>query len=244
MKKFYLLLIACVTTTTIFAQDSIKATPKIDIAKMRNRANDHFMVQVGMDVLGGRPDSIDTKGLSRHLNIYFMLDKPFANSPKMSVGLGLGIGSSNIFLDKTIADVKSTNATLPFRNVADTNHFKKYKFTTVYAEVPVELRYSGNPLMPNKGLRAAIGVKVGTLLKAYTKGKNLQDKSGQSIYGDKYIIKESSKQFFNGTKLSLTGRIGYGIVSLHYAYQLTSLLKDGAGPDMHTHSIGITLSGL
>lgn len=254
MKKIFLLLVAATTTTVLFAQDAVsytvdsakpKAVKTIDLAKLRNRANDHFMVQLGADVLSGVPDSINIKGLGRHLNIYFMLDKPFANSPKMSVGLGIGIGSSNIFLDKTFADIKAvSSATLPFKNVADTNHFKKYKFTTVFAELPIELRYSSNPVEPMKGWRAAIGAKVGTLLKAYTKGKNFQTKDGQSLYGDKYIVKESSKNFFNGTKLALTARVGYGIFSLHYNYRITGVLKDGAGPEMNTHSVGLTLSGL
>ena len=255
MKKLFLILVAVTITTVSFAQDAVsytvdsavkpKASKSVDFAKLSNRANDHFMVQLGADFLSGVPDSISTKGLGRHLNIYFMLDKPFANSPRMSVGIGLGIGSSNIFLDKTFADIKAvSSATLPFKNVADTNHFKKYKFTTVFAELPVELRYSSNPVEPMKGWRAAIGAKVGTLLKAYTKGKNFQTKDGQSLYGDKYIVKESSKNFFNGTKLALTARVGYGIFSIHYNYRITSLLKDGAGPEMNTHSVGLTLSGL
>lgn len=44
--------------------------------------------------------------------------------------------------------------------------------------------------------------------------------------------------------LAVTGRIGYGIISLDAGYQITSVLKDGVGPNMHKFSIGLTISGL
>ena len=90
----------------------------------------------------------------------------------------------------------------------------------------------------------ALGVKVGTLLKAYTKGKDFQNKSGASIYGPTYIVKESSKKFFNGTMLAVTARVGVGFFSIDAGYQFNGVLKDGVGPSMNKFSLGITISGL
>ncbi len=217
-----------------------KNPKKIDLS---NRSNDHFMFQYGFDNWSGTNDSISPKGFSRFFNAYVMLDKPFKTNPKFSVGLGLGIGSSNIFFDKTYVDVKSASSTLPFTNVDSLNHFKKFKLTTIFLEAPVELRYSSNPENANKAVKIALGVKVGTLLKAYTKGKTLENKSGGTI--NNYIEKESSKKFFNSTRLAATARIGYGIFGIYGAYQVTSLLKTGAGPDaIRPYSIGIYISGL
>ena len=70
---------------------------------------------------------------------------------------------------------------LSFNNVEDTNHFKKYKLLTSYLEAPIELRYTADPLRPKKSFKAALGVKVGTLLAASTKGKNLQNSDGRII---------------------------------------------------------------
>ena len=70
------------------------------------------------------------------------------------------------------------------------------------------------------------------------------NKQGQTIYGKNYIQKESSKRFFNGTPISITGRIGYGIVSLHGSYQVTSVLREGFGADMNRFTMGFTISGL
>jgi hypothetical protein len=212
---------------------------KIDLS---NRSNDHFMVQYGFDNWSGAKDSTKSSGFSRFTNVYFMLDKPFKTNPRYSVGIGAGVGSSNMFFERKTVDVKSLGTRLPFTIRDSADHFKKYKLTTVFLEAPVELRYNSNPLNSNKSFKVAIGAKVGTLINAHTKGKTLQNKSGQTI--NNYIAKESSKKFFNSTKLAATARVGYGIFSLYGAYQVTALLKDNAGPELRPYSIGISISGL
>jgi hypothetical protein len=147
-----------------------------------------------------------------------------------------------MFFERTGIDIKSLGNTLPFKNLDSTDHFKKYKLTTVFLEAPVELRFTSDPSNSNKSFKTALGVKVGTLINAHTKGKNLENKNGQSI--NDYIAKESSKKFFNSTKLAVTGRVGYGIFSLYGSYQVTAILKDAAGPQMRPYSIGFSISGL
>jgi hypothetical protein len=257
MRKFFFTM-ACVCsmiaanaqiTTTTPADSNIVSTLPVTERKnwkkidLNNRSNDHFMVQYGFDKWAGTPDSISPKGFSRFFNAYIMLDKPFKTNPSFSVGLGAGIGSSNIFFDKTYVDVKSTSSRLPFSKVDSVDHFKKFKLTTIFLEAPVELRFSSNPINPNKSFKMALGVKVGTLLNAHTKAKTLVNKSGSTI--NNYIFKESSKKFFNSTKLAATARIGYGIFGLYGSYQITSVLKTGTGPDtIHPYSIGIYITGL
>ncbi len=240
MKKTLLVLLSLSASLLALSQ-STDIKKKLDLS---NRAADHFMIQYGADSWTNRPDSVRTSGFSRHFNIYFMIDKPFKNNPKFSIAYGIGIGSSNMFFKNTKVDVKANSTKLPFTNVDSANHFSKFKVTNIYAELPVELRYFSNPENPGKSWKAALGVKVGTLLKTYSKGKNLVTKSGASVYGNGYIEKESSKRFFNGTMLAVTGRIGYGIISLDAGYQFNGVLKDGAGPSMNKFSLGITFSGL
>lgn len=240
MKKTLLVLSGIGFTLLAMAQTT-SSTPKFDLA---NRAGDHLMIQYGSDSWTGRPDSVRTGGFSRHFNVYFMFDKPFKTSQKFSVAYGVGIGSSNIFFTNTKVDLKANAARLPFTNTDSTDHFKKYKVSSLFAEIPVELRYFSDPANPSKSWKAALGVKVGSLLKAYSKGKNLVNKNGTSLFGTNYIAKESNKKFFNGTMLALTGRIGYGLISLDAGYQFNSVLKDGVGPMMNKFSLGVTISGL
>lgn len=253
MKKFFLFAISFICIYTSFAQvdsarivaDSVapRAKKTFNDYDLNNRSNDHFLLQYGLDGWSTNGvDSVQPSGFSRHFNAYFMLDKPFKTNPHLSVGLGAGVGTSNIFFDNTNVDIKSTSPRLPFTNVDSTDHFKKFKLTTVYLEAPVELRYNSNPGNSSKSFKVALGAKVGTLVNAHTKGKTLVSKGGQTI--SDYIAKASTKKYFNSTRLAATARIGYGLVSLHGAYQLTTLLKDGVGPEIRPYSVGLTISGL
>lgn len=219
-------------------------TPKKDWSKIKlnNRANDHFMFQAGYETWAQVPDSINLKGFGRHLNIYLMMDFPFKVDPRFSVGIGVGIGSSNIFFDKQSVEIAGNTQTLQFRNLADTNHFKKYKLVNVWAEVPVELRFAANPENTNKSWKFALGAKVGTMVNAHTKGKNFQTKSGSSI--NNYTEKINSRRYFNSLRLAATARISYGPFGIFGAYQINSLIKDNQGPPVHPMSIGLTISGL
>ena len=215
MKNFFFAVVSIITVNCTFAQtepaksviDSLN--PNISTAQpipiesskrewskidLSNRSNDHFMFQYGSDTWTGTNDSVSPKGFSRFFNAYIMIDKPFKTNPKFSIGLGVGIGSSNMFFENTYVDVKSLSRTLPFKNVDTVDHFKKFKLTTIFLEAPVELRFSSNPLHSSKSFKVALGAKIGTLIKAYTKGKNLVDKNDNTV--NAYVAKESSKRFF------------------------------------------------
>ncbi len=242
MKKTLLLFVSISVSALAMSQSTTGNTTKM--LDLSNRAADHLMIQYGADSWTNRPDSVRTGGFSRHFNIYFMFDKPFKTNQKLSLAYGIGIGSSNMFFKGTNVDIKSNSTKLPFTNVDSANHYNKFKVTTIYAEIPVELRWYSNPANPGSSWKMAIGMKVGSLLKSYSKGKDLVTKAGATIYGTDYKIKESDKRFFNGTMLAATARIGLGIFSIDAGYQFNGVLKDAVGPTMNKFSMGITISGL
>jgi hypothetical protein len=225
------------------AQTTTSGDKKIDLS---GRAADHLVFQFGADSWTNRPDSVKTTGFSRHFNVYFMYDKPFKKDPHYSVAFGGGIGTSNMFFDNhTYVNLKTSASTLPFKKLdSSANYFAKQKITTIYLQAPVELRYYSNPEHPGKSWKFAAGLKVGQLLTAYTKAKNYQTAGGSSIYGKTYVEKQQDTRFFNATDISLTGRVGYGIISLDMGYMPTGVLRDGYGASMNKVSFGITISGL
>ena len=239
MKRILILLVALTSMTSVMAQKKLTAS-KIGI----DAPGDHLMAEVSYDRWLGATDSINshTKGFSRGLNIYFMLNKPFKTDPHWSVAFGLGIGSSNMVFKKMSVDLTATGNTLPFTALDSTNHFKKFKLSTSYVEIPVELRYTFHPEDLKKSWKIAFGAKVGTMINAHTKGKIWQDKNNNTLIN--YIVKEDRKTFLNGTKVAATLRVGMGNYSVFGSYQITSLLKDGAGPVIHPIQIGFCLSGL
>ena len=144
MQKIVLLSISILLFGSIQAQDNGKISRKLNL---NNRPGDHLMIQFSSDHWTGMPDSISRhqSGFSRGFNAYLMLDKPFKSSPKFSLGIGIGVGTSNITFKRMNVDIKSTATKLPFTAVDSTNHFKKYKLSLSYLEVPLEFRYSSDP---------------------------------------------------------------------------------------------------
>ena len=250
MKQIALLFTALLLiSATVSAQNPAKTDStkkKKDWSKVKlDRANDHFMLQLGYDGWAQAPDTIHIKGFSHSVNVYVMMDLPFKTDARFSVGIGLGISGSSIKFDKQQPNVIAQSNTLPFTDYSGTNagnHFKKYKLVSTYLEAPIELRFVGDPENSDRSWKAAVGVKAGVLLNVHTRGKTLVNAAGATL--NNYTEKESSKNFFNGTRLAGTARIGYGHVSLFGQYQVTSFIKDGRGPVVHPYSLGITFSGL
>lgn len=224
-----------------FAQTDTTRNVRL-VNPMQVPSKDHFLIQVGGATWLDKPDSIRTGGLSRTFNMYLMLDFPFRTNPKFSIALGPGIATDHVFLDEQRAEIAGTSTSVRFRNLADTNSFKKFKVATAFLEVPVELRFTAKPEFSSKSFKMAVGAKIGTMLSAWTKAKTLQNSAGNTV--NDYIEKQKTKRYFNTTRLSLMGRVGYGHFTLFTSYALTSLFKEGQGPKMNALSVGLTLSGL
>jgi hypothetical protein len=242
MKKFLLISVSCIVVTSLLAQENPETQRKKPPVDLSGRANDHLLIQVGYAGWSGQPDSINNGGFSKSVNVYLMLDFPFKTNPKLSVAIGPGISSDHIKFSKTYIGIKETGSLLQFTDQSDTNHFKRTKLVTTYLEAPVELRFTADPMNSGKSFKFALGAKVGTLLKAYTRNKELENKNGASI--NNYLVKESSKRYFNTTRLSVHARAGWGLFSLYGSYQISTLFKDGAAAEIRPYSIGLTLSGL
>ncbi len=71
---------------------------------------------------------------------------------------------------------------------------------------------------------------------------HLQNKDGKTI--NSYTLKENKKNFFNTTRISLTGRVGIGHFSVFGSYAFTNIFKDGTAAAIKPFQVGICLSGL
>jgi hypothetical protein len=241
MRRFLLTALVVCTVNFAFGQADTIIRRSNPSASPRVGGNDHFLIQFGATNWQGKPDSINNSGFSRTFNMYFMFAFAFKTNPQWSVGIGPGIATDHIFFDNTYVGLKDATPTLQINNVSDTSHFKKYKMATAYLEAPVELRFTLNP-EKNNSLKLAVGAKVGTLLSAWVKGKTLVDANGNTI--SDYVSKEKNKRFLNSNRLSLMGRVGFGNFSLFTTYAVTTVFKEGLGPEVRPMTIGLTLSGL
>jgi hypothetical protein len=241
---FFISMAAVAQTDSTHTDNIQNATPKPKSTTTVSlpRSNDHLMLQFGYTGWAGAPDSINTNGFPRTFNGYLMFDFPFKTNPHWSVGVGVGVAADNIYFEKTSVDITGTTPTLVFRNLDSTDHFKKYKLATSYAEAPLELRFTANPGDNSHSFKVALGVKVGTLLNAHTKGRELQNKNGATL--NDYKEKLFDKNYFNKQRISGTVRVGYGHFTLFTSYQLTPLFKDGVAAAIRPYTIGLTVSGL
>ncbi|MBI2730368.1 MAG: outer membrane beta-barrel protein [Sphingobacteriales bacterium] len=239
MKKIILSLVLIAGFLITNAQESPAPKKKKDWSKVDLSSKDHLMIQFGSYSWLKKPDSLNTGGFSKSFNMYFMFDYPFKTSPKFSVGLGVGIGSDNLFFKKTNIDLKKADRL--YFNKDSVTSYKKYKLVNAFLEVPVELRYTADPENNSKSFKAALGLTIGTMINAHTKAKVTRDANNEGGYS----IKVNDRVHFNNLRLATTARVGYGIFSLFGSYQLNQLIKDGSGPvDVRPLSIGLTISGL
>jgi hypothetical protein len=241
MKSLLIALSILFCSSAAFAQlENKPVQPKKDWSKvdLSKRASDHLLIQFGYMNWANAPDSINIGGFHRQFNMYFFFDFPFKTNPKISVALGVGVGSDNMFFQKTTIDLNQASGII-FKPDSITQ-YKRYRLATAYAEIPLEIRYSTNPENMNKGLKLAVGAKVGLNFNSHTRARVDLDATG--VGG--YVAQIKNKSAFNNTRIVGTFRAGYGNFSVYGTYGLTGIFNEGRGPIVKPWSIGLTLSGL
>lgn len=244
--NIYFLALALFSVSTVIAQKKNTATKK-DWSKidLSNRNKDHLMFQLGYHMWTAKPDSIATSGIGRSFNAYFMFDFPFKTDARWSVGMGPGISTDNIYFDTDVRrrlDIVGNNAlTYATLSASDTAiRYRKVKLGTAFLEVPVELRFNTDP-ENNKGLKAALGMKVGTMINV-TQRTRYQSDADRNL---DYVEKEKARKHFNNLRIAATARIGFGRVALFGSYQLNDLIKERQGPNqIRPLTVGLSISGL
>jgi hypothetical protein len=228
IKRLLLTSALLVQAAMLFAQDVEKGT--IKKATTAKPSRDFLMLQFTYEGWSNHPDSIKSAGFGRGFNGYICYDFPIKNS-HFSFAPGIGIGTSNIYFDNKELILADTVAYF----VNERKDYKKFKLTTAYLEAPFELRYFGNKINRNKGFKAAVGLRVGTLIGAHTKGKL---KTGG------VVEKINTKSNLENWRFAGTVRLGWGNFTVLGTYNLNTLFKENQGPPITPYSIGLCITGL
>lgn len=230
MRKITFLLLISIAFGHAFGQDK-ETKEKI------NKASDRIVVELGLENLIGKPDSIKVSGFSRGAGVYFMYDLPLGKS-HLSFAPGIGISSSNFYhRSKIVSDSTETYFVPIDKNEFD---FKKNKISLTYFDIPVEIRFRSKPNEKGTSWKLAAGFKLGILIqnKWKYKGPDLEG-SGETVKFKEYNIKNLEKLRYG---VSIRG--GYGIFNLFAFYNISSLFKQDAGPQLHPITFGIAINGL
>lgn len=228
-----LLAILFINSWAVTAQDTESSEKKTVIKKP---SRDFFMLQLTYDNWLNTPDTVKIGGLGRGVNVYLCYDFPIAKS-NFSFAAGIGIGTSSLMLKDQQLVLTDTGSAAVARFIPETKDYKRYKISSTFLEAPFELRYYGNKYNRNVGFKAAIGLRVGTLLTVHTRGR-------YNVDGAKMVEKESTKRFFENWRYATTLRLGWGNFTLMGAYNLGGVFKEGKGPDVTPYSLGICITGL
>jgi Outer membrane protein beta-barrel domain len=187
-----------------------------------------------------KPDDINVKWYGRGIGLYFMYDMPFGNSP-FSIAPGFGLGSDNIFHNGLFSQDTISGTTF-LKPIPDTITYNNNKLNTTYLEVPLEIRYRSEPDSKNRSFKVAIGFKAGFLLQSYVKYSGNATTFG--IPRDDAKIRHYRVPNINDIRYGLTFRVGYGPFNLKAFYSLSTLFKQGLGPEIVPLNIGISFNGL
>lgn len=197
-------------------------------------SNSEFILDLGINNWIDAPSGLKIKSLSRGVNLYIMRLVPFGTS-NFGAAIGLGISSSNIYLDAMLGkDSLGVSTFTPISGV----DYDKNKISTTYVDIPVELRFKTKP-KNNKSFKVGVGIKGGYLVNSHTKYKG-PDPSGLST--EKVKVKQLELDNFNDWLFSSFVRIGYGNTSLFASYSLNTLFASDKGPAIIPFSAGISIS--
>jgi len=146
---------------------------------------------------------------------------------------GMGFSFMDFTFDKPLTIMKREPEGLIFPSYLDEESLKKSKLSVSYLTVPLLLEIKTPLRHGNSHLYLAGGVIGGLNIGSHTKIKYGKEKE-----------KERRNFSINPFKYDLTGRIGFGDFCIFANYSMTSLFKEGKGPELYPLTFGISFPNI
>ncbi len=196
---------------------------------VRMRPSERFLLDLFTDVWQNEPANMDMNTINRGVGIYILHDFVLGTS-NFSVATGLGFASHNLYSDHYYIYDPDTD-TYNFEPIeAD---YDKNKISLNYLDVPVELRFRTRTLPHTFRIHA--GIKGGYLINAHTKFVGEDE-----VFGHDIKFKEHRLEQIEKFRFGITGRIGYGRVTLNAYMPLTDVFSGNNAEEMNPFSVGLT----
>ncbi len=230
MKKQLFIIMFFLPVLHIFCQ-----TDNIENVKM---INNHLFVGVFSNSWINAPKGMQIQPNSLSSDIYWML-APVGKKSVITASIGYGFSAHSI-KSNGLLYADSLKKTYFNTGILDTVDYKINKFTTVYFDIPVEMRLRTRPNLKHKNLVFVLGFKAGVLIQSYTK-----------YYGNEYRFAENNDEVkFKSYKtknlmpyrFGIYSKIGYGKFYVFGYYSLSGLFAKNKGPNVSPVSLGISIS--
>ncbi len=251
MKYIHIFLLSIILPATAFAVNTDPTDPpygkkltKLAPVQIRDRAArpdlpGMFLLELGWNTLENTPELMDMNTFgSRTVNfIYFYPVEIGRSGIYFMPGVGLGLERHKFDNDYTIT--QDINGEVSFDDITILDP-KKSMIVTNYVDIPVEFRYYLNRDDIKRSFNFGFGAKFGYLFSSHTKIKYEEA-------GDNVIVKNKRPFGLNQFRYGLTGRIGYGGLTLFGYFGLSEMFESGNGPlntdDVSGYTIGISFTG-
>ncbi len=207
-----------------------------ELREYRDIPEEQIVFNINADRWLGYPKEMEIKPYSAGIDLYYM--KPiFWRNRNISIAGGTGISVQNIKSNTQFYD--SLGYTL-FVQIPDSVDYSTNKISTVYIDIPIELRFRTRPIAKKRNIKFVLGFKIGYNIQRYTKYE-----------GDNFhFLNENSQIKYKIYKINniltyrygVFVRAGYGKFNLTAYYALTNLFKKDKAPEIIPFSVGLSIT--
>jgi hypothetical protein len=232
LSTFALIFVILMTSTaTIYAQDDNifgRIGSAGELFDDEDNSHDNLSFDITHNRFMGDINGVDQLWNSIGLNINSMRDIPFGEESMFSVAFGFRFAFNNFRNNGFMHIVDSTSTTqlmiLPEGVARD-----KYKFTTNYFEIPVELRfrYQG----PERMFRFSLGGVIGFRMRAFEHWTN-----GDLRY------KEYNYPDINKFRYGVFARVGFKHLGIYAGYYLQPMFKNAGSSKLNILNFGLNIA--
>lgn len=231
MKKIIFVFALGLFTISSFAQTASESTIK--------------KISLGYDIYTSfwlnMPADASTRTINQGANVFAMYNHNL-NDKGLSVAVGLGISSENLYLkDSYIANIHpvSPNDEVVFSSIPADLTIARSKLNFTYLDIPLELR-----LQTENDVRLGLGFKFGLLLDSKTMYKGdafVVAENGVDTYLG-YVTHDKSKKInqLEEYRFGVQLRVGYKWIQAFGYYSLNKVFIVDKGPQMQPIHIGVT----
>jgi hypothetical protein len=227
--RLFLSCFLLLSVSNVFSQESetSKDVPKVKIDSLYRE--DQFYFGFTYNSLQQKPAGLAQDKLSTGFSIGFLRDMPVNEKRTMAIAPGLGLSYTNFNQNLAISLANGE----PVYQVIDPNRtFDKNKFSQLFVDLPIELRWRTSTYESHKFWRIYGGFKLSYLL---------YDKSVFSDAQGKVII--TGNKDFNKVLYGVYISAGFNSVNVYGYYGLKSLFKsaksNGEAIAMRSLNIGV-----
>jgi hypothetical protein len=204
--------------------------PEFILAQGKPASKDQFILEFSQESWLNAPQEIKTEWYSWGIGMNFYKD--IIINKHWSIAPGASVLFHNVYSNYRFRRDENTGESI--YEILTPDSYRNNKIVTQYLDIPLEIRFRGNPDEFGRFLRIYAGAKVGYNISSFSK-----------YVDDNLKVKHYNLAELEDIRYGLTLRLSYSFVGVHVYYSLSELfMENGPMQGMTPLSVGISLFGL